>query len=113
MGEEIVDIETILHMLGGLQDNKKDNLDLPVNEEGRKLVAAVGARMSEIGLPLVLKSPWPKGAKACCVLTHDIDFMSFSPFHKVVLRGSDHPASTDEAALQWGGEKDQLRVEHP
>jgi peptidoglycan/xylan/chitin deacetylase (PgdA/CDA1 family) len=92
IGEEIVNLETILYMLGGLQDNKKDNFDLPVNEEGRKLVVAVGKRMSEIGLPLVLKSTWPKGAKACCVLTHDIDFMSFSPFHKVVLRGFDHPS---------------------
>jgi hypothetical protein len=92
IGEEIVDAETIRHMLGGLQDNKKDNFDLPVNEEGRKLVAAVGKRMSEIGLPLVLKSAWPEDAKACCVLTHDIDFMSFSPFHKVVLRGFDHPS---------------------
>ena len=91
IGEEIVNLETIRIMLGGLQDNKKDNFGLPVNEEGRKLVAAVGKRMSEIGLPLVLKSTWPKDAKACCVLTHDIDFMSFSPFHKVVLRGFDHP----------------------
>jgi len=91
-GEEIVNLEAIRNMLGGLQDNKKDNFDLPVNEEGRKLVAAVGRRMSEIGLPLVLKSPWPEGAKACCVLTHDIDFMTFSPFHKVVLRGFDHPS---------------------
>jgi hypothetical protein len=92
IAEEIVNIETILHMLGGLRDNKKDNFDLPVNEEGRKLVAALGARMSEFGLPLVLKSTWPEGAKACCVLTHDIDFMSFSPFHKVVLRGSNRPS---------------------
>jgi hypothetical protein len=92
IGEEIVDFETIRNMLGGLQDNKKDNFDLPVNEEGRKLVAAVGRRMSELGLPLVLKSTWPEGAKACCVLTHDIDFMSFSPFHKVVLRGFDRPS---------------------
>ncbi|MGH9920125.1 MAG: hypothetical protein ACRD6W_14820, partial [Nitrososphaerales archaeon] len=92
VGEEIVNLENVRSLLGGLQDNKKDNFDLQVNEEGRKLVAAVGEKMSEIGLPFVLKSMWPEGAKACCVLTHDIDFMSFSPFHKVVLRGLDRPS---------------------
>jgi len=43
--------------------------------------------MDDLGLPLVLKSNWPGGAKACCVLTHDVDWLSFSPFHKVVLKG--------------------------
>jgi hypothetical protein len=89
VAEEIINLETIKQLLGGLRNYEKDNFDLPINEEGRKLVAAIGTRMAEIGLPLVLKSAWPKGSRACCVLTHDIDFMSFSPFHKVVWRRLD------------------------
>ena len=91
VAEEIIDLEAIKHLLCGLQDSKADNFDLPVNQEGGKLVAALGKRMAEKGLPLVLKATWPKGAKACCVLTHDIDFLSFSPFHKTVWTRFDHP----------------------
>ncbi len=89
---EIIDLEAMKHLLGGLRDNRMDNFDVPVNEAGRKLVAAIGERMSEIGLPLVLKSTWPNGARACCVLTHDIDFLTSSPFHKAIWRRFDHPA---------------------
>src|ERR1700730_137036 len=53
---EMRDFEAIKHLLGGLRNNKKDNFDLPVNEEGRRLVFAIGRKMSEMGLPLVLKS---------------------------------------------------------
>jgi peptidoglycan/xylan/chitin deacetylase (PgdA/CDA1 family) len=43
--------------------------------------------MYEVGLPFVFKSFWPKGAKMCCVITHDVDWFVYSPFHKAVLQG--------------------------
>jgi peptidoglycan/xylan/chitin deacetylase (PgdA/CDA1 family) len=87
VADEILDFERIGKLLRGERDNRKDNFVLEVNVEERKLVTALAQRMHDLGLPLVLKSQWPGRAKACCVLTHDVDWMSFSPFHKVVLKG--------------------------
>jgi len=87
VADEIVDFEKIAKLLRGERDNRKDNFDLEVNVAERKLLTCLAERMDDLGLPLVLKSNWPGGAKACCVLTHDVDWLSFSPFHKVVLKG--------------------------
>jgi hypothetical protein len=43
------------------------------------------------GLPLVAKSYWPNGAPACLVLTHDVDWFSYSPLHKSVKQGKSLP----------------------
>ncbi|MGD0396181.1 MAG: hypothetical protein ABSB26_04640 [Nitrososphaerales archaeon] len=39
------------------------------------------------GLPLVTKIYWPQDAPGCLVLTHDVDWLSYSPLHKSVVRG--------------------------
>lgn len=91
VAEEIIKLEELRGLLGGQRDDKRDHPDLPVDEAGQDLVEAIGQRMAELGLPLVLKTAWPNGAKAGCVLTHDIDFLSFSPFHKIIWRRSEHP----------------------
>ena len=40
------------------------------------------------GLPFVTKIYWPQDAPGCLVLTHDVDWLSYSPLHKSVLRGT-------------------------
>jgi hypothetical protein len=39
------------------------------------------------GLPFVTKTYWPEDAPGCLVLTHDVDWLSYSPLHKSVVRG--------------------------
>jgi len=85
--DEVVDLQKVGRLLRGERDDRKDNFDLEVNVEEEKLAKLLARRMGDLGLPLVLKSRWPGGARACCVLTHDVDWLSFSPFHKVVLKG--------------------------
>jgi hypothetical protein len=40
------------------------------------------------GLPFVTKICWPQDAPGCLVLTHDVDWFSYSPLHKSVVRSA-------------------------
>jgi len=40
------------------------------------------------GLPFVTKICWPQDAPGCLVLTHDVDWLSYSPLHESVFRGT-------------------------
>src|SRR5207237_9756382 len=33
-----------------------------------------------------VKQFWPNQAIACCVLTHDVDWFTYSPFHKAIFQ---------------------------
>ena len=87
VADEFVDFATVGKLLKGEVDNRKDNFGLELNIEEGKLVTGIAERMKDVGLPLVLKANWPGDARGCCVLTHDVDWLSFSPFHKIVLKG--------------------------
>jgi len=38
-------------------------------------------------LPCVTKSYWPQDAPGCLVLTHDVDWLDYSPAHRAVMKG--------------------------
>ncbi|MGI0090848.1 MAG: hypothetical protein ACREBS_03980 [Nitrososphaerales archaeon] len=78
-------MEKIQHCLSGELGVKEDQFGLFVNTEAAKLVQQIEDQLAKLNLPLVRKWYWPKGAKACCVLTHDIDWLEYSPYHKAVL----------------------------
>ena len=83
---DVVDLKSILECFSGLGRDKGDNFDLLVNQEELKLSAALKNGLLRKGLPLVVKQFWPGQAKACCVLTHDLDWFRYSPFHKAVFQ---------------------------
>ena len=91
IAEKIVAFDLVLSLLGGGAIDRRDNFDLAVNAEEKKLLSAVRERLFALKLPLVRKWYWPGSAKACCVLTHDIDWFDYSPFHKQVVKQSANP----------------------
>lgn len=82
-----LDLERIRQSLSGEISIKGDQLDLYVNKQEMQLVSEVKEAFARLNLPLVKKSFWPGKARACCVITHDIDWFTYSPFHKVVFGG--------------------------
>jgi hypothetical protein len=91
VAERLVPIDDLLSLLGGVVKDRSDNFELAVNKAEEKLVSAIRERLFQLGLPLVHKWFWPGSAKACCVLTHDIDWFEYSPFHKQVVKESANP----------------------
>lgn len=85
--DKLVDIGRIRQFLSGETSTRDDQLDLFVNREEVKLVSEIRNQLANAGLPLVRKCFWPRRLGACCVITHDIDWFTYSPFHKVVLGG--------------------------
>lgn len=91
VAEKFVAFEVMLPLLAGTVRDRRDNFDLVVNVDEEKLLAAVKERLFSQGLPLARKWYWPGNARAGCVLTHDVDWFDYSPFHKQVLRQSANP----------------------
>ena len=91
IADKIVDLRKIRQFLSGEILIKDDQLDPFVNKEEIKLVSQIKNRLAALDLPLVTKSFWPRKARACCVVTHDIDWFTYSPFHKVVFDGELKP----------------------
>jgi peptidoglycan/xylan/chitin deacetylase (PgdA/CDA1 family) len=89
---DVVDLKGVLGCLSGLGRDSEDRFDLLVDKEEVKLTAALRHGLSKKGLPLVTKQFWPGQSVACCVLTHDLDWFTYSPFHKAVFQSkSDLP----------------------
>ena len=99
---ETVDLELALRYLSGLVDERTDQLAPKLNEEELRLTEAIRAALSTAKLPLVTKWFWPGMAKACCVLTHDVDWLSYTPFHKAVLKGRVGPGRLLSLAFKGG-----------
>ena len=91
IADKIVNLRKIRQFLAGEISVKGDQFDLYINTEETNLVSQVKDRLARLNLPLVRKSFWPNKARACCVITHDIDWFTYSPFHKAVLGGDLNP----------------------
>jgi peptidoglycan/xylan/chitin deacetylase (PgdA/CDA1 family) len=85
VAEEAVNLRGIFGLLSGTDTKYQDDLEPKVNVEEEKLAAAVATAMTSAGANLTRREVWPGGAKACCVLTHDVDWLTYSPFHWAVL----------------------------
>jgi peptidoglycan/xylan/chitin deacetylase (PgdA/CDA1 family) len=89
---DMIDLKVILDSLSGRRVKQSDRLDLVVNNEEAKLIGKIKESFAALSLPFVRKAPWPNGAKMCCVLTHDVDWFTYSPFHKAVFQGPLSPS---------------------
>ena len=88
VAEDVLPMGEVLNALSGAESvEDRDCFDLKVNELEVKLLALIRDCYRAEGLPLVRKWYWPNFSRACCVLTHDVDWLSYSPFHRVVYRG--------------------------
>jgi len=81
-----VSLERILRALSG-ESEASENSTVPfINEYEKSLVETIARKFYELNLPLIQKWFWPSFSKACCVLTHDVDWLHYSPFHRVVFK---------------------------
>ena len=87
LANEKIDLDLVLSNLSGREQKQGDHLDLAVNQQEARLVTTIEEAMFNVGVPFVFKSFWPNEAEMCCVITHDVDWFTYSPFHKVVLGG--------------------------
>lgn len=85
--DKIVKLQKVLQFLSGKDTTPEDRLDLIVNREELKLKDAIRRAFETQNLPFVFKWFWPDFRPSCCILTHDIDWLTYSPFHKAVFRG--------------------------
>jgi len=91
VGEEIP-LDVILKALGGtLDDSSVDPLDPRVNKLEVELFTKIKEKFFSLNLPIVRKWFWPGFSKACCVLTHDIDWLYYSPWHLAVIKNKSIP----------------------
>src|SRR5271163_4355552 len=91
VAEKMLNLENVLSQLQGAASERRDNFDLAMNKEEDKLLSLIRERFFGQHLPLARKWYWPGMAPMGCVLTHDIDFFEYSPFHKQVLKQSANP----------------------
>ncbi len=91
IAENSVKLDDVLLLFGGLASDARDNFDLVVDKEAGTLLSFIRDRFYGRGLPLARKWFWPRMAPMGCVLTHDIDWLEYSPFHKQVMRQSSNP----------------------
>jgi len=89
--DQAADIGKVASRLQG-ESVARDCFKPAVNEEEEKLVSAIRKAFFALELPLVRKWYWPSLAPACCVLTHDVDWFEYSPFHRRALTQSLSPA---------------------
>ena len=87
VAEDVLPMNEVLNMLSGTSSiEDRDCFDLKINELENRLLSHIKDLYLAEGLPLVRKWYWPNFSKACCILTHDVDWLSYSPFHRVVYR---------------------------
>lgn len=82
VAEDAFDLKRVLLFFQGKERSSEDVLEPFVNFQEEGLVKELN---SICGERIMQRDFWPGGAHACCVLTHDIDWVSYSPFHRVVL----------------------------
>jgi len=92
--DEIVRFDSVLSLLSGTDQRAGDQFDLLVNGEEQKLRGSIKSAFKRLDLPFVFKWYWPGFKPACCVLTHDIDWLTYSPLHKAVFRGPMKPSKS-------------------
>lgn len=77
--DEMIPMDEIRTILSG---ELNQNLNHPkINMYEIKVIDEIRRVLHSQGLPLVRKWFWPDFAKACCVMTHDIDRLSIPPIY--------------------------------
>lgn len=86
IANETLPLDNILKALSGEHENLENPLHPYVNEYEASFIQKIAKKYWELNLPFVQKWYWPNFADACCVLTHDIDWLYYSPFHRAVFK---------------------------
>jgi hypothetical protein len=98
-----IDLRKVLRCLSGLEDTRADRLGCTVNQSEVELVELIKEACASAKVPLVRKGFWPGNAPACCVITGDVDWLTYSPFHAAVAKGGLSPGRA--AGLVYGSLK--------
>jgi hypothetical protein len=77
--EKIIPMDRIEIMLSGTLNQNLNHPD--VNKYEIKIVEEIRKVLYSQELPLIKKWFWPNFAKACCIMTHDIDRLSIPPIY--------------------------------
>lgn len=82
IADEIIPINTVLSSFTGVLNEPylENKLKTPqIVKLEVEVVNKIRKCYYRLGLPFIQKWFWPNGAKACCIITHDIDTMNNSP----------------------------------
>lgn len=87
VADEYVSLEELLRRFTGECDSSGESfLPADVNEMEHVLLDQIKAVFFDQGLPFLNKCSWPDSHRTCCVLTHDVDWLHYSPWHRAVFR---------------------------
>ncbi len=81
----------LLATQGRPEPSHRLHADPEISASARRLFQSICSQFWTRGFPLVAKSFWPHDAVACLVLTHDVDWLSYSPAHRAVSKGKPIP----------------------
>lgn len=86
--EKEIPLKFILLAFEGKIERSQNDLLYPiVNFYETILLEKIREVHYAFGLPFVRKWFWPNFYDVCCVITHDIDWLHYSPWHWAILRG--------------------------
>jgi len=80
-------LSTVLNALGGKFGSSTNDLLHPmINQYEIQLLTEIREKYFALELPFVRKWFWPDFFEECCILTHDVDWLYYSPWHFAVTR---------------------------
>jgi peptidoglycan/xylan/chitin deacetylase (PgdA/CDA1 family) len=87
IAEKQLPLTTVLNALAGkVYGSLSDPMYPEINQYEIKLLNEIREKYRALNVPFVRKWFWPNFMKACCVLTHDVDWLYYSPWHFAVIR---------------------------
>jgi len=92
IAEREIPLNAILNALGGKFESSSTDLIYPIiNQYEIEFLKKIKEKHRALDLPLMRKWFWPGFSKACCIMTHDIDWLYYSPWHFAVMRNKSVP----------------------
>jgi len=95
IAEKEIPLNFILNALGGKSPGSStpstDLLQPIINQHEIEFLTKIREKYYAQGLPLVRKWFWPNFFNACCIMTHDVDWLYYSPWHFAAIRNKSFP----------------------
>jgi peptidoglycan/xylan/chitin deacetylase (PgdA/CDA1 family) len=87
IADKEIRLDDILRRFAGETEAQGDRFSRPdTNESEHRLFKRIEEVFFDQGLVMLRKWFWPDCRIACCVLTHDVDWFYYSPWHRAVFR---------------------------